>query len=133
MRPVRRVVAWWFQILPFREAFALEELQNFSGDVVWIPRNCLGSLNRVPELGRCPSPPGMRRAASGHGCCKAIDNQSQTAANRSHDHLRVPGPQYSESERRDCGGRSLPCAGPQAPLDHDKLRKMLRNRVRDDP
>ena len=36
----------------------------------------------------------VRRPVAGHGCCKAIDNQSQTAANRSHDHLRVSGSQY---------------------------------------
>ena len=77
--------------------------------------------------------PGVRRRVAGHACCKAIDNQSQITANRSHDHLCVSGSQYGESERRDCGGRALPCAGSPAPFHDDKLRKMLRNCLRDDP
>ena len=68
-----------------------------------------------------------------HSGCKAIDNQSQTVAHGSHDHLRLPGSEYFESERRHRGGRSLSPCGPFAPPDHDKLREMLRNRVWNDP
>ena len=82
------------------------------------------------DLSRQTGPATPRPAQRLH---RAIDNQSQLVANHSHDRLCLPRPEYLQGERRHCGGRALPCAGPPPPRNDDKLRKMLRNCLRDDP
>src|SRR5690606_21105393 len=83
----------------------------------------------TPPPGQRPNPPPPATPRPARPLQQAIDNQSQLVANHSHDRLRLPRPEYLESERRNCGGRALPCAGSPPPRHHDKLRKMLRNRL----